>query len=159
MILFRNQYYSMFARRLSIPFVIWIIIVLIKIFVYDTYGIGQWVIPPVIILTAIYVFSPQINWWWYQRHPPKIDEKLKRYLHISSPFYASLGEEDKVKFERRIFFYLEGNDFTGMNMDGVPEDMKATIAIHPITMTFNQDSFMLSPFERIVLYKHPFSFA
>ena len=146
----------MIAKRLAIPFIIWIAYVLIQIFAYDVYGIGQWVIPPVIILTALYVFSPQIDWWWYNRYPPKLDEKLKRYLQKISPFYVALSSENKEKFEQRIFFYLEGNDFSGMNMDGVPEDIKASIAVHPVSMTFNQENFMLAPFERIVLYKHPF---
>ncbi len=147
----------MIAKRLAIPFMIWVVIVLILAFAYEMYGVGVWIIPPVIILTAIYVFSPQLDWWWYKRNPPDLDPKLKAFLHRVSPFYRALGEEGKDRFEKRVFFYLLGNDFSGMNMeDGVPEDMKAAIAVYPVTMTFSQEDFMLNPFERIVLYKHPF---
>jgi len=147
----------MIAKRLAIPFVIWVVIVLILAFAYEMYGVGVWIIPPIIILTAIYVFSPQIDWWWYKRNPPDLDPKLKQFLHRVSPFYRSLKPEGKDRFEKRVFFYLLGNDFSGMNMeDGVPEDMKAAISIYPVTMTFNQEDFMMNPFERIVLYKHPF---
>ena len=147
---------NMIAKRLAIPFVIWILIVLIQTYVYEIYGVGGWIIPPVIILTALFVFSPQIDWWWYNRFPPVLDEKIKAYLHRSSSFYRSLNQDLKLEFEKRIFFYMTGNDFSAIKMDTIPEDMKAAVAIYPITMTFGQKNFMLAPFERIVLYQHPF---
>ena len=146
----------MIVRRLAIPLVLWILLVLYLTFVEDIYGITFWVIPPAILLMALYVFSPQIEWWWYQKYPPKVDEQLKQFLLRSSPFYASLAPEQKTIFEQRVFFYMMGNDFSGMNMDNISEDMKAAVAIYPVTMTFNQSNFMLAPFERIVFYKHPF---
>ncbi len=146
----------MITKRLAIPFVFWIVIVLYLAYVKEIYGVSQWIFPPLLILTALYIFNPQIEWWWYNRFPPKIDPKLKSFLLRASPFYAALSPENKDKFEKRIFFYLIGNDFSGMNMESVTEDMKATVAMYPIALTFSQNNFLLAPYERIIFYKHPF---
>lgn len=146
----------MITKRLALPFVLWIVLIVYLMYVKEIDGVSHWILPPILILTAMYVFSPQIEWWWYNRFPPKIDPKLKSFLLRASPFYAGLSPENKNKFEKRIFFYLIGNDFSGMNMESITEDMKATAAMYAIALTFGQKKFLLAPFERIVFYKHPF---
>lgn len=106
---------------------------------------------------AVYVLAPQINWWYYERNPPKLDPALKKLLAQQVPFYRALNEEQKAKFEHRLFLFMEGKDFTPIKLEKVGEDIKAAIAISGVMLTFNkEENWLIENYEKIIIYPHPF---
>jgi len=146
----------MLARLLAIPLVI---LVFIFLYLAWTQG-GQWAIymaPPLILLAVIYVFSPQLNWWYFLRRPPKLDRRLQQLLLKRSPYYQNLSVADKKKFRTRMSLYMEAHDFQAMgDMDTIPADALGVLAHAVVELTFGQEDFLLDKFEKIILYFHPF---
>ena len=92
------------ARVISIPFLI-----LTAIFTYLTLEVDEsfsiYIIVFVILLAIIYTFSPQINWWWYSRNPPEIDQHMRNLLIQHHSFYNELSLSDKKRFRNRMALY------------------------------------------------------
>jgi hypothetical protein len=126
-------------------------------------GTAPWVIIPFLMLTVTWVFSPQINWWWYLRHPPKIDPRLMTIVE-NSPFYQGLSATEKVRFGQRVFMITLGKNFmrpappgSDKRMDEqVPPDLKAIFGSAVAQLTFGLEEFMLGKFENIIIYPHLF---
>lgn len=147
----------MLSRRLAIPFALWLGIVLYLTFVMERSGVMIWMIPPAIILMLIYTFSPQIDWWWMEKHPPQADDVLKHLLRQINPGYRLMPEADQKKFETRVLMYVQGRDFNAVQGQSEPkEDEKTLIACGAVHMTFFLDDFLIEPYEKIILYQHPF---
>lgn len=143
------------VRILSIPF-----FVTALVFLYMTWEVDEsysvYIIPPVVLLGLLFVFGPQINWWWYKRYPPKLDPNIRHLFRRHFHFYQKLSPDDKERFRRRVALYTIANDFMPQAMEKVPEDVKAFIAANVVQLTFGQEDFLLSKFERIVVYPKPF---
>ncbi|MEM1121596.1 MAG: zinc-dependent peptidase [Bacteroidota bacterium] len=143
------------ARLISIPFIL-----LTGVFTYltlekdENYSIC--IIFFVILLSVIYTLSPQINWWWYKRNPPDIDQEMRNLLIKHHVFYNDLSVEDKKRFRNRMALYMMAVEFIPKGWEQLPEDIKGVIAANVVQMTFQQDDFLLSKFERIVVYTTPF---
>ncbi|MEO0775054.1 MAG: hypothetical protein AAF146_00745 [Bacteroidota bacterium] len=148
----------MLSRLLYLPFVAAMIISLYLTFEVDE-GYSWYIIPPVVALSAIYFLSPQIDWWWYLRHPPVMNQKLSELIHRMNPFYAALSPEDKKRFQDRVELYVRANAYIskGIKEDGVPPDEVVYFVATCITqLTFGLVDFRLPLFERIVIYPAPF---
>lgn len=143
------------ARILAIPFILAALVFLYLTWEVDP-GYSIYIAPPVILLALAYVLSPQINWWWYQRHPPELKPKLRMLLERHLPYYAQLAEPEKARFRKRMALYMEANDFRAQGMESVPEDLKAVAAACAIQLTFGRKDFLLPKFENIFFYPHPF---
>ncbi len=143
------------ARLIAIPFLI-----LTVVFGYWTLEksniFSYFLLVFMIALALIYTFSPQINWWWYKRHPPEIDKQMRQLLIDNLPFYNNLSVNNKKKFRNRMALYMMAVDFMPKGWDNVPSDIKGVIATNIVQMTFNQKDFLLPKFERIVVYTIPF---
>lgn len=145
----------MFSKKLAVPFIALALVALYLTWEVDeTYSL--WIIPPVITSALIYVFSPQINWWWYQRTPPKMDPMVKTLLGKYLKFYDNLSPEDKKKFDHRLGLYQLSVEYMPQGMEGVPPDVRGLIAACPIWLTFNREDFLFPKFENIVVYNHAF---
>ena len=96
----------MLTRILLIPFV-----VLAFVFLYLTLEVDEnyafYIIIPVIISAMIWVLSPQIDWWWYQRNPPQLDPAIVQLLERHNPYYQQLFFEDKKKFQLRVALFYD----------------------------------------------------
>lgn len=148
----------MLSRILYIPFVLLLIIVLYLTYEVDK-GYSWWIIAPVVILAAIYFTSPEIDWWWYQRHLPEMNPKLEQIINEMIPFYAALPPEDKKRFQHRVELYVIANAFIakGVKEDGVPPaEVKYFLATNVVQLTFGQEDYRLPKFERLVIYPAPF---
>ncbi len=115
-----------------------------------------WAAPQVIILAVIYVFSPQLDWWWYQRRPPEMEKPLKAFLQRFFKYYRQLAAVHKLRFERRVSMFVIANEFIPKAMEAVPEDIKGLIGATVAQLTFGQEDYRLSKYERVVVYPHPF---
>ncbi|MEN0006199.1 MAG: zinc-dependent peptidase [Bacteroidota bacterium] len=150
-----KYYLTMPAQLLSLPFVVSALVCLYFAWEVDE-GYAIYMVPFVVLLAIIYVFSPQINWWWYTRNTPKLDPRLTILLQQRMPFYQQLTLEAKKQFRDRIFLYMHANEFTPQGTDSVPEDIKLVIAASAVQLTFGQEDFLLAPFEKIIIYPKPF---
>ena len=120
--------------------------------------INYWLLPLLIIIVILFLFTPQINHWWHKRNPPKLASFIIRWLETHSEFYNRLSDKDKTKFRDRLSVHLESREFSFMReeKENLPEDFKAIIAHNLIQLTFGQDDYLLDPYERVVAYNHPF---
>lgn len=120
--------------------------------------INYWLLPLLIIIVILFLFTPQINHWWHKRNPPKLASFIIRWLETHSEFYNRLSDQDKTKFRNRLSVHLESREFSFMReeKENLPEDFKAIIAHNLIQLTFGQDDYLLDPYERVVAYNHPF---
>lgn len=143
------------ARTLSIPFLIGALVFLYLTWEVDT-GYSIYIVPFVIIMALIYVLSPQINWWWYQRRPPELRPKIRLLIERHLPYYQQLVESEKGRFRKRAALYMEANDFMPRGMESVPEDLRAIAAACAVQITFGRKDFLLPRFEHIIFYPHPF---
>jgi len=143
------------SRIVSIPFVLGALI-----FLYLTWEIDRqysaYIVPFVIGLALIFSFSPQINWWWYQRHPPELTGKLRGLLERFLPYYQRLAEPEKKRFRHRVALYIEANDFMAKGMDEVSPDLKVVAAACAVQLTFGKQDFLMNSFEHLVFFPQPF---
>ena len=126
----------------------------LAVFVREDYAFGM--IPFGVLVAVVYFLAPQINWWWYQTHPPKLPEPLVRMLMARMPFFQKLPPPEKTKFVTRVAMYLEANDFQAKGPETLPEDVKAVIAASVVQLTFGMEDYLLNKFEHLIVYPHPF---
>jgi Mlc titration factor MtfA (ptsG expression regulator) len=119
-------------------------------------GYSLFIIFTSVILVLLYIFSPQIDWWWYLRYPPKLDESFRQLLRQQYPFYMQLSPENKLKFRQRVGLFRLAKDFMSQGMEEVPEDLKVFTSISGVHLTFGWEDFLLPKFEKIIIYPHPF---
>lgn len=145
----------MLSKILMIPFFI-----AAAIFAYITMQVDSsysyYIVPNVVIIAGLYIMSPQIDWWWYQRRPPKLPEGLVKMLMARMPFFQQLSQEDKTKFCHRMALYMEANEFIPKGMEEMPYDIKAVVAATVVQLTLYREDFLLNKFEHIIVYPHPF---
>ena len=149
-----------FSIILAIPF--FILLVIIGYFVYlDPRGSSLlWALLPLTPLMLIYLFSPQIDYWWLERNPVELDAPIKSMLNRTNPRYQSLNNDQRQLFDNRLTLFSAGREFVGKggesdNID-VPFDIKMMISQIPVTMTLGRQHVGFKNWERVVLYKHPF---
>jgi len=146
------------SNLIALPFVFGAAVCLFLIYqVDDTYS--WYLIPFVVALAIIYMLSPQIDWWWYTKHPPSIDDRLKALFLKHRPYYSNLSSTEKKRFEERVALYMKANSFVakGLEEDGEPpEDIIGFIAANVVQLTFGQEDYRFPSFERIVIYPNRF---
>lgn len=145
----------MFSRILLVPFGILALIFGLLSWKVDEMFVWFLLIPAIAIV-VIYMLSPQIDWWWYNRHPPDLPTPGAQLLERFNLFYQRLDEAEKLRFRQRVALYMMGVDFIPMVFEKVPEDFKVILAAQAVQLTFNREDFLLQPFERIVVYPHVF---
>ncbi len=145
----------MLSRILLIPFVLAALVFLYLAWEFDS-SYGMYMVPFVMVSAAIYIFSPQIDWWWYQRRPPKLDLPVIHIMDKYIPFYQRLFLNEKKLFHKRLALFMIAKDFKAMVGDAVPEDVKAIIAFNAVMLTFGKEDYLLNSYEKIVVYPHPF---
>lgn len=145
----------MLTRWLAIP-----LLLIAGYFIYDTYQTGQnnlvFIIPAFVILAALYTLGPQINFWWSQRNPPKLERPALDFLTKYHQFYASLGEVEAEKFRRRVALIRMAKDFKSQSADSMPEDIRIVFSANLAHLTFGLDRFLLPDYETVVVYPRPF---
>ena len=145
----------MLSRILITPFVLGAIAVLyLTMEVDENYAL--YILCCIIPAVIIYVFSPQIDWWWYQRYPPKLDGNVTAILQQHYPYYQMLSPQARKKFRNRTALFMMSNQYIPKAMEIVPEDIKGMIAAETIKLTFGYPNFLFKDFETIVIYPHPF---
>ncbi len=109
-----------------------------------------------LVLALGYVFSPQINWWYYTRWTPALDKPVKMMLQRFSPFYNSLSESDRSAFEKRLFLTVTNTDFMLQALPSLPEDIRYMVAYPQVVLHFRREDWRCQKIEKTVIYPHPF---
>jgi len=147
------------SHVIAVPFALMVCYVLYESFLNKNSDFLIYAMIPVAILVLIYLFQPQINYWWISRHPLDLDEKIITMLNNTNPTYVKMNVEEKQDFNNRLGLYAEGNAFIAKGMEQdfeVPYDVKMMTGQIPVTMMWNKSDRYLVKFERVIIYKHPF---
>lgn len=148
----------MFANYLALPFV-----VLSLLFLYLAWEVDSdyaiWILPGVLVSAVLYIFNPQINWWWYSKRPPELSAGLRSLLGRFGSFYKRLSEADKRKFRGRVALFTMAVDWEplGWPDETLPPDVQTIIAAQAVTLTFHKEKFLFDEFEKVIVYPAPFS--
>ncbi len=147
------------SKVLSFPLVIAAGAILLTTFSGYRSEHSIWIMVPVILLVALYIFHGVIDFWWLERHPIPLDDKMRSWFMNNSPYFNSLNEEERIQFENRLSLYVEGREFKSVGtseLKDVPYDLKCIIASQGIRLTSNHSDYLIGDMDRIYLYKHPF---
>lgn len=147
----------MFARGISIILALIAALLFAYSHFYEAPNFAIIAIFPFMPAAVVFILAPQINWWWYTKNPPAIDNSLKSMIKSRLPFYQNLSVANKKKFEDRVTLFIMAKQFTAKIHDDVPEDMKAIIAASAVMLNFNkEDNWLFDKYEQYVIYPHPF---
>ena len=140
-------------------FVIFIFIIPTAIFLFLGWEKEQeyaaFAIPFILLAAAAFSLSPQIDWWWYKRHPPDLDAPVKKFLAVMFPFFNRLNESEKQIFCQRTALGLLATDFIVPSGDAdkkIPEDLKALLVAHAVMMSWDKENYLMDSYEKVVVY-------
>lgn len=148
----------MFANYVATPFV-----ALSLVFLYMAWEVDSdyaiWILPFVLLSAAVYIFSPQINWWWYSRHPKDLSAGLRAMMDRSGGLYSRLSAAEKLRFRQRVVLFTMGADWEPMGWpdEEIPPDVQTAIAAQAVSLTFGREQFLFDKFEKVIVYPAPFS--
>lgn len=141
-------------RFAAAPFIIGAIYYLYKTFDDPSYAL--YIVPFIVILVIFYVLSPQIDWFWFKRKPPKLPKPLVLLFQKHNRFYQNLTVEDKQKFRDRVSLYIKAADFMPMVFEKVPTDVQGVAAACAVQVSFGKDDFLFPDYEHIIVYPKAF---
>jgi hypothetical protein len=121
-------------------------------------GYAMLIVPCVVALAMIYIFAPQIDWYWYRRYPPDLPDKLRTFFEQHSHFYQQLpNQEARTRFRQRVALFKIATDFKSPDADiPVTEDLKVVVAAGAVPLTFHRPDFLLPKFETVVVFAQAF---
>jgi hypothetical protein len=145
----------MLARIIAIPFAICALTFLYFAWEEDS-KYGLYMVPFVVALAIIYILSPQINWWWYQRNPPDLKSGVRGFFDRFFAYYRKLSDPEKQRFRHRVALTMEASQHIAKGMEEATEDMKAIAAASLAMLTFGKKEYLLPQFETVVFAPLPF---
>lgn len=107
-------------------------------------------------LVVLYMFSPQVEWWWAQRYPPKPSPNMIKFLNEYFDYFRQLSGSDKDKFLLRLNYFIMAKEFIPKVGKEVPVPLQTMIAAEGVRTTFGLEDYLINSHERIVIYPHPF---
>lgn len=139
---------------LMLPFVVGMVLVYVLAGTTEAkaYGIAALMLP----LALIYIFKPQIEWWYYSRYPRGVDKGLRMYLERLFPYYQRLGVAERVRFEQRMFMYQLSKSYEARELKTIPDDFKGFIAANAVMLSFGLEDYLSPKFENIIFNPGPF---
>ncbi len=152
---FFQSFFQMIVKKIGFALVVPLIILA---YLRVTYGgsYGLYMIPFGVLLITLYMFIPQVEWWWAKRNPPKVSPELVKYLNEYFTFFQELSGSDKDKFLERITLFDMARAFMPQVGDKVPTPIKTMVCAEGVRLTFGLEDYLLLSHERVVIYPHPF---
>jgi hypothetical protein len=142
------------SRVVAAPFILAGIILLWFTLQDQQYGV--YLVIPAVFLTSIYVLHPQIDWWWYRRNPPDLDEGGRNLLQRFFPFYQNLPEEKRLAFRQRVALIQLATDFSAQAEQDPPDDAKIAFAANQAQLTFGLPHYLIPGYEKVIFYPSAF---
>ena len=146
-----------FANLVALPFIL-----LALLFLYIAWSVDSdyaiWTVPFVVSTAVVYVMAPQINWWWFSKHPPELDSGQITLLERYHGFYRRLTDADKKRFRERTALLIMGADWDPFAMpeEAMPDDVKLSIAAQAAMITFKREELLFRKFEKVIVFPFPF---
>jgi hypothetical protein len=128
------------------------------VFIQDI-PIWRWGILPVLVLGFLtYIFSAEINHYWLNRYPVEIDQREHQFLIRHLIFYQQLSPLRQKEFGKSCINFHRQRDFILQGMPNFPDDLKVLLAGQVIFLNkvFEVSLDDWDPYDKIVLYPHPF---
>ena len=146
-----------FAHYLSVPFIIGALSFLYYAWEHEGAG-GVWMTPFLVVVALIWVFTPQINWWWYSKRPLKLEPGVVAAVERYVPFYQKLNAAGKQRFCHRLALTRMSTNFStkGMPEGDLPPDIQAAISVQSVIVTWNKTDFIFNKLENVVVSPGPF---
>ena len=88
------------SNVIAAPFALVLFYILYQTFFNDDSSLLLFGLLPTMILILLYLFQPQINYWWLSKHPVELDGKVLSLLNKTNSFYRALNLNDKKQFEK-----------------------------------------------------------
>ena len=110
-----------------------------------------YIVPLIFALVILYIFSPQINWWWYRAHPPALAKGLVSFFEKKNPIYQRMPENVKKHYRDRVSLFMIALDFIPDKMESVALDIKAITAASAAQMTMGKSDFLFPKFEHVII--------
>ncbi|MEI6407895.1 MAG: zinc-dependent peptidase [Bacteroidota bacterium] len=147
----------MIANRIALLFITPALLFLYLAWVVDP-AYAPWMVPFILFAVVTYIMAPQINWQWYQRWPPDLNESLTSLLERFSGFYRNLVPLEKQRFRTRIAMFRMNTDWTPMGFpeDELPPDIELALASQAVMLTFMKEEYLFRQFEKVIVYPLPF---
>ncbi len=147
-----------FAYTLIAPLLLAGLVVLYLTWTRDS-EYAPWMIPIVVLIIAILVLAPKINWEYYSRRPPALEPPVAAMLERVSGFYQRLNADEQQRFRDRVALFRMGTDWTPVGWgesEVLPVDVQTALANSAVALTFNRPKFLFAKFEKVVVYPGPF---
>jgi len=110
------------------------------------------IIPFVLLGASSIVMSPQIDYWWISKFPPKSDPSAKAFIKLHIPNSGALPDI----FYHRMELFKRSFDWMPMGFETVPLDISYILSSYSALLTLNRKKFQFKDWQKVVLYQHPF---
>lgn len=149
---------SSFSFVIAVPFLLALALLLPLALTYEYQYLFPWLMIPVVVLVSLYIFRPQIDYWWVRNTEIRLEKPLVQWLEKNSLFYRSMDSDEKSQFEKRAALYLEAKDFVlKATEEHIPGEEFKLLAVHEaIRITQNLKDYLFDNYNRIILYPHAF---
>ncbi|MBK7095703.1 MAG: hypothetical protein IPH57_11880 [Saprospiraceae bacterium] len=143
---------------MAVPFIILAVIFGYQVLLKEQAANLPFLIISVVLLVAIYTLQPHIDFLWYKKYPGRLSPKDQIFLEKFSKFYNELNDEQKDKFEKRVYVFTRSKSFKLIVQETVdmPQDFKIAIASCAVQLTFNLEEYLFRNFDFYFAYQHPF---
>ncbi len=115
-----------------------------------------YLVPGIIFLVMVFIFAPQINYFFWKRYTPQLYPFEKEWLEKHNPFYRKLNPEEKKKFGQRVFLFQKSIETEVKGLDTLPRDFLSSISCQQVMLTFGMDNYLTEPYERFIIYRTHF---
>lgn len=143
---------------IAVPFIIFGVLFGYLVFLKEHHEYLPYLIISVILLVAVYTLQPHIDFLWYKKYPDRLGPKEKIFLEKFSQFYNELNENQKDKFEKRVYVFTRAKSFKLIVSEprDMPHDFKIAIASCAVQLTFNLGDYLFRNYDYYFAYQHPF---
>ncbi|MEL6669996.1 MAG: hypothetical protein AAFO91_03125 [Bacteroidota bacterium] len=121
----------------------------------DSVKFGWLPIPIMVAIALVYMFGPQIKWWYWGKYPPDLSSRYAPLLD-RFPFYLSLGPAQKRDFRAKAFLFRANTVYKAMAMPRVPEDIQVFLAASAACIFSGIEEPDYDKADVVVAYPHPF---
>lgn len=121
----------------------------------DSVQYGWLPIPIMVAIALVYMFGPQIKWWYWGKYPPDLSSRYAPLLD-RFPFYLALDAEGKRRFRSQAFLFRANTVYKGKAMPRVPEDIQIFLSVSAACLFHGIDKPPYDKADVVVAYPHPF---
>ena len=126
----------------------------------DDGAVAVYAVPFALAFAAALAFRPQLDWAYYRRRPADLEAPVRALFAAQLPgYYQALDADAQRRFRERVFLTRLGLDFKPMAMgdaEELPPDLQALLASQLARVLDGLPRFTVTPFETVVVYRHPF---